>query len=149
LKIEEEIQQLKFQSEYQRLAVNIIYTANRIAHHDGRIFKEYNLTLQQFNVLRILRGKYPEPATVNYICKRMLDKSSNASRIVDKLLKKGWVERKICPDDRRSVDALIKQEGLNLLDQLEPELTKSENRLKTLSINEAKSANVLLDRLRG
>jgi len=149
MKIEEEIQQSKFKSEYHKLAINIIYTANWITYQDSHTFKEFNLTLPQFNVLRILRGRHPEPATVNYICERMLDRTSNASRLVDKLLKKGFVERRICPEDRRSVDILITEEGLNLLNQLEPEITKSENRLKTISFDEAKSVNALLDKIRG
>ncbi len=88
MKIEDEIKQDKFKSEYQKLAINLIFTGNWINSKNAELLKPYKLTSQQYNLLRILRGQYPKPVTVNLLIERMLDKMSNASRIVDRLVKK-------------------------------------------------------------
>lgn len=92
MKIEDAIKQSKFKNEYEKLVVNILYTAGWIELEISRIFKEYGITIQQYNILRILRGQYPKPATINMLIDRMIDKMSNASRLVDKLLAKKLVE---------------------------------------------------------
>jgi len=149
LKLEKEIHQKKFRGEYHKLTVNIIYTANWITYEDHKIFKQFGLTMPQYNVLRILRGSNSEPATINFLVDRLLDKTSNASRIVDKLCKKDLVDRSICEGDRRLVDVLISKKGLELLAQIDPVLEKSHKRYKALNFDEAKTLNTLLDRLRG
>ena len=93
-----------------------MYTGNWVQFLHGKALKPFGLTVQQYNVLRILRGQHPNPCTVNLIVDRMLDKSSNASRIVERLVSKGLVKRTPCEQDRRAVDVLITQEGLNLLE---------------------------------
>lgn len=147
--IEEEIQQKKFQSEYHKLVVNIIYTASWINSDSSQKLKVHGLTPQQFNILRILRGQYPKPATVNLLIERMLDKMSNASRLVDKLMAKGLLERKICTNDRRAVDVIITKKGLNLLAVIDKDQKKWEEPLTTLTKTECKELNRLLDKLRG
>jgi len=149
MKLEEEIKQKRFSSEYEKLNVNILFTGNRINLVNTKNLKPYSLTLQQYNVLRILRGQYPNPATVNLLIERMLDKSSNASRIVDKLLAKGFLTRKICKKDRRSVDVIITEKGLNLLKKIDGYQTEWHRKLNTLNREEAKKLNFLLDKLRG
>jgi len=149
MELEKEIRQKKFKNEYEKLAVNIIYTGNWLAYQDAQLFKKFGLTNQQYNVLRILRGQHPQPASVNLLKERMMDKVSNASRIVDKLVRKGLVERKICPSDRRAVDVKITEAGLKLLKEIEPVLKDARNRLKTLNEVEAHQLNELLDKLRG
>ena len=93
------------------------------------IFKPFDLTLQQYNVLRILRGQYPNPITVIAIIERMLDKMSNASRLVDKLLAKDLVIRRLCPHDRRAVDVIITEKGLELLEKLDTLQNQWEDKL--------------------
>lgn len=148
MKLENEIKQENFKTEYQKLAVNLIYTGNWMNEINTQMLKPYGLTIQQYNVLRILRGQYPEPATVNLIIERMLDKMSNASRIIDKLLLKKLVMRKEKQDDRRCVDVFITDKGLKLLEKIDSEMDKWEEKLKTLDLNEAMQLNNLMDKLR-
>ncbi len=149
MKLEEEIKQKKFYNEYEKLIVNVLFTGNWMNLVNSKNLKPYGLTLPQYNVLRILRGQYPKPATVNLLIERMLDKSSNASRIVDKLLEKNLVTRKICKNDRRSVDILITEKGLELLRKIDLLQPKWRKEFETLSEVEAKNLNYLLDKLRG
>lgn len=149
MKLEQEIKQKSFKSEYTKLAVNILYTGNWMHLVHSHAFKPYGLTVQQFNVLRILRGQFPNPCTVNLIVDRMLDKSSNASRIVDRLLTKELVERKQCESDRRAVDVLITDKGLELLKRLDDVIEEMDSMFTTLTEDEARTANTLLDKLRG
>jgi DNA-binding MarR family transcriptional regulator len=149
MKIEDEIKQPKFQSEYHKLGVNLAFTANWFDRQITQKLKEFKLTGQQFNVLRILRGQYPNPATINLITERMLDKMSNASRLVDKLLAKGLVDRRTCPEDRRQVDIVITEKGQELLKKIDEQTKEWEAPLMTLSKQEAKLMNDLLDRMRG
>lgn len=148
MKLEEEIKQKAFTNPYQKLMVNVLYTGSWLGLMEANYLKVHGLTLPQFNVLRILRGQHPEPVTVNDIIDRMLDKSSNASRIVDKLVAKNLAERKVCKKDKRAVDVLITKSGLKLLSELDKELPKWEKRVKSLSRTEAETLNNLLDKLR-
>ena len=148
MKIEEEIKQGKFQSEYHKLAINLTFTANWLTRKVTQGLKPYKLTPQQFNVLRILRGQHPNPASINLITERMIDKMSNASRLVDKLLAKALVERTTCPLDRRQVDVKMTKKGLELLEKIDNESKNWDDNLKTLSKKEAQELNALLDILR-
>ena len=148
MKIEDEIQQKKFKDDYQKLVVNLLYTSNWMTAHFEAFFKGTGITLQQYNVLRILRGQSPNPSSVKLIKGRMLDRMSDASRIVDKLVQKKLVIRKQCSNDRRSVDVVISESGLNLLQSLEILDEKSRELLKTLSKTEISTLNSLLDKLR-
>ena len=113
MKIEEEIKQRSFKDVYHKVYINLIFTSGWLQEQQATIFKKYGLTLPQFNILRILRGQHPKPATLNLLIERMLDKTSNASRIVDKLEAKELVTRHQCPNDRRTVDIIITDKGLN------------------------------------
>ena len=108
MKIEEEIKQPTFKSEHQKAHINLLYTSGWVQQAQASLFKPFGVTLPQYNVLRILRGQHPKPATISLLIDRMLDKTSNASRIVDKLEAKALVTRKQCPADRRTVDVLLK-----------------------------------------
>ena len=147
--IGEEIKQQKFSSEYHKMVLNIIYTSNWIVSLDNERLKKHNISPQQFNILRILRGQYPKPATVNILIERMLDKMSNASRLVDKLILKKLVERKINENDRRSCDVLITKKGLALLSKIDKEHEEWEESFSSISKAEAKELNRMLDKLRG
>ncbi len=149
MRLEDEIKQKQFSSPYQRLALNVIFTASWLQTQSARALKPYGLTSQQYNVLRILRGQQPNPASVGLLQERMLDKSSNASRLVDKLFAKKLVERKTCPSDRRQVDIRITQKGLDLLTELDPVMKMWDTQLKTLTEQEAQLVGELLDKLRG
>ena len=148
MKLEHEIKQNRFKDEYHKLGVNIIYTSNWIVEQRSRHLKEFDLSPEQFNILRILRGQYPDPATVNLLIDRMLNKMSNASRLVEKLRKKGLVERKTCTDDRRACDVLITKKGLELLKELDKTEKEWIKMISHLSENEVKKMNGLLDKLR-
>ncbi|MCF8435446.1 MAG: MarR family transcriptional regulator [Ignavibacteriales bacterium] len=149
MKLELEIKQKTFRSEYHKLAVNIFYTYGWLMNNQSKIFKEFGISHQQFNILRILQGAYPEPSTIHYIKDRMLDKMSDVSRLIDKMKANKLVTRKHCDDDRRKVDILITEKGKTLLDAISPRLEKIESELEILNPEEAKELNHLLDRIRG
>lgn len=149
MKLEEEIKQKQFSDEYHKLVINIMYTNSWLTNIQSRFFKQYGLSGPQYNVLRILRGQYPKPATVSLIMERMIDKMSNASRIVDKLEKKGLVERKTCPSDRRAVDVIITEKGLGILKELDESELEWKDAVKKITKQEANILNDLLDKLRG
>lgn len=149
MSLEEEIKQKEFKNPSQRMMINLIYTGNWINSLIGKTLKPYGISLQQYNVLRILKGQYPNPTTVLSITERMLDKMSNASRLVDKLLEKGYVERTPCEADRRKVDIIITEKGLELLNELDDVILEIENKLsEDLSAQELEMINMILDKVR-
>jgi len=149
MRIEDEIKQKSFRSQNQKLIVNLLLTGSWISFKSYEMLKPFQLTTQQYNVLRILRGQYPEPATINLLIDRMMDKMSNASRIVDRLEKKKLVERKLKAEDRRCVDVIITDKGIKLLEKIGEREKDYENNLFNLTAKEAKLLNGLLDKLRG
>lgn len=147
--IEEEIkQEKKFGSEYEKLAVNIMFTSSWLYNMNANRFKDYDITPEQYNVLRILRGAYPKPIMLSDITCRMLDKSSNATRLVEKLRLKGYVKRELCPSNRRQVDIVITEKGLSLLTRIDNESQSWQESLKTITKTEAQELNRILDKLR-
>ncbi|RTQ46233.1 MarR family transcriptional regulator [Hymenobacter gummosus] len=148
MKLEDEIQQRAFKNAYQKAHLNVVFTAGWLQQRLAAAFKPYGLTLPQYNVLRILRGQHPKPATVNLLIERMLDKTSNASRIVDKLEAKHLVTRQICPSNRRAVDIRITEAGLELLRQTESLADGQSQGLHNLSAEEAAQLSDLLDKIR-
>lgn len=149
MKLEKEIGQIKsFRNDYHKASVNIIYTGKWMMQFHADVFKPFKLTIQQYNILRILKGQYPKTTTVKHIRERMLDRMSDASRIVELLRKKKLVEREIHQSDRRKMDVLITKKGLGLLNKMERENEKMDNRLKSLSKSEIVKLNFLLDKLR-
>ncbi|TDB65291.1 MarR family winged helix-turn-helix transcriptional regulator [Arundinibacter roseus] len=148
MSIENDIKQKKFRSAYQRLALNLIYTSNWMMYQQLDLLRQYDLTPQQYNVLRILRGHFPEPIKVNAISERMLDKTSNTSRLVDKLLAKELLERNSCSADRRAVDILITDKGQELLKILDPIIDDWEKTMHAITPEQADEMSLLLDRIR-
>ena len=148
MKLEDEIQQKKFKSIEQKLLLNLIYTTNWLTSKQDSLFKDSGITVQQYNVLRILRGQYPNPCSIKLIKERMLDRMSDTSRIVDKLFAKKLLERKECPNDRRSVDIIITEQGLELLKSLDYIDDLSKQNTKSLNAKEINILNELLDKLR-
>lgn len=148
MKLEEEIKQPKFRNEYHKLAVNVLYTNGWLINLYSMLFSKYGITSNQYNILRILRGQYPNPATVNLLKERMIDKMSDASRLVERLRTKGFVKRDLSSKDRRCVDIIITDKGLHLLKEIDKLNDKHDSFLKNLSEGEAKKLNDLLDKLR-
>lgn len=148
MKLEEAIQQKRFSHEWQKATLNIIYTSNWLEERIKKSLKKYGVTLQQYNVLRILRGQHPNPITTSIIRERMLDKMSDASRIVDRLHKKGLAVRTPCPFDKRLVDIVISDKGLELLSAVDLEKEQMEFLLNNLTEEEAHTLNTLLDKAR-
>ena len=145
--IGQDINQRSFKSEYQKAIVNLIYTYNWITGKIQQVLDRENLTMQQFNILRILRGS-ETPLSTLQIRERMLDKMSDTSRIVDRLVLKGLVNKSTCLADKRLVDVIISEKGLQLLlllDKHEPDI---EQIMMNLSESEAVSLNQLLDKIR-
>lgn len=149
MRIDEEIQSTNFEDNYHKAVINITYTYGWLNNVFRCQFEKYNLTNQQFNVLRILRGQYPKPATVNLIKERMLDKMSDASRIVDRLVQKGLVSRCTNNKDRRAVDIRISEVGLDILSKMDIEFKTKEVLKNNLTEEEAAKLSDLLDKLRG
>jgi DNA-binding MarR family transcriptional regulator len=149
MRLEEEIKQKEFQNDYQKGIVNIIYTFNWLDGQSKDFFKNYDLTTQQYNIMRILRGQHPKPCTINLLKERMLDKMCDASRIVERLRLKNYLERNPCANDRRSVDIIISQKGLDLLESIDKDITSFFGIMHNLNSQEIKDLNFLLDKLRG
>lgn len=149
MKIEDEIKQKSFKSEYQKLAVNLLFTHGWLVSFQKKLFENHEITNAQFNILRILRGQHPDPVSVNILKERMLDKMSDTSRLVERLRVKGLVDRKICKEDRRKSDVKITDKGLELLKNLDYIDDSFQNIFNKINIKEAKDLNNLLDKLRG
>jgi DNA-binding MarR family transcriptional regulator len=148
MSIERDINQQKFRNEHQKSAINLIYTFNWINEKIDEIFEQFDITQQQFNILRILRGAGGGPLSTLQIRQRMLDKMSDTSRIVDRLIKKGFVKKNICKSDRRLVDVVITEKGKKLLDKIDGTNDAMDAVLRNLTQAEAKNLNLLLDKLR-
>jgi DNA-binding MarR family transcriptional regulator len=127
--------------------VNLIYTYNWVMEKSKRFFEKADLTPQQFNILRILRGA-GKPLSTMQIRQRMLDKMSDTSRIVDRLMKKELVLKVICQNDRRLVDITISEKGMKLLQELDNYNDEMDALLSGINEEEAKTLNHLLDKLR-
>lgn len=145
--IDKEIQTQNFRNEFQKVGVNIIFTANWFTERFKQILDNYDITNQQFNILRILRGS-KRPLSTLQIRDRMLDKMSDTSRIVDRLVKKELVEKTVCEADKRLVDIRITDKGLALLLELDNRNEDTDSLLKGLNLDEAQQLNHLLDKLR-
>jgi DNA-binding MarR family transcriptional regulator len=150
VRLEDEIKQQTFQSDAHKAYLNLVFTAGWLNQHQAAAFKTYSLTGPQYNVLRILRGQHPLPATVALLIDRMLDKTSNASRIVDKLEEKKLVTRTVCPANRRAVDIRITEAGLRLLRQIDDDGLADPARagLDNLTTTELRQLSALLDKIR-
>jgi DNA-binding MarR family transcriptional regulator len=148
MSLEKDINQSKFQSEHQKVMVNIIYTANWMNEQLKSFFDNVDITQQQFNILRILRGA-GEPISTLQIRQRMLDKMSDTSRIVDRLLVKGLVKKTTCPTDKRLVDVSITTKGKKVLEKIDTMQNKMDAISNNLTDADAEIMNGLLDKMRG
>lgn len=148
MSLEDDIQQKEFRSESQKAILNILYTGYFIQDRMSGVFKNFDITRQQYNVLRILRGPYPGHASINLIRDRMLDKMSDASRIVERLRLKNLVVRKSAEKDKRAVEVTITEKGLKLLGEMQEAVDQMESLLHNLTEEETGQLNNLLDKVR-
>jgi len=147
MKIEDEIQS-QFRNEKHKAMVNLQFTQLAISNKLGEVFKRSKISAQQYNVLRILRGQYPNSASIGLIKDRMLDKNSDVSRIIDRLKRKKLLARKECKLDRRQKDVTISDEGLKLLETLDDDLSSIEKVIGNVSEEDAVKLNSILDEIR-
>lgn len=148
MKLEEELKVKRFKHAHHSSQVNIIYTAGWLNAYMIKSMRPYGISPQQYNILRILRGRGEEPSTVSLLIERMLEKTSNASRLVEKLRTKGLVERRECPADRRQVDIVITQAGMDLLARIDREQKIDDHLVTALTDEEAQTLTTLLDKVR-
>jgi DNA-binding MarR family transcriptional regulator len=145
--IEQDIQQSNFRNEYQKLGINIMYTANWLNERVGRFLAQEDITQQQYNILRILRGSECPLSTLQ-IRERMLDKMSDTSRIVDRLIVKELVQKSACKSDKRLVDIILTEKGMQLVNKLDAYNNQIDAILKSVTEKEAATMNAILDKLR-
>ncbi|KAB2880063.1 MarR family transcriptional regulator [bacterium] len=146
--IEDKIKQAKFRNEHHRLLANLFYQYNGLIYEQQKILKPFDISFQQFNILSILRGQYPNTASIQLLKERLLDQNSDVSRLVDRLLKKKLLNRNTCPEDRRQVDVIITEKGLELLAQIDEKASQIDSLVSNLSSSEAETLNKLLDKIR-
>jgi DNA-binding MarR family transcriptional regulator len=149
MRLEDEIHQQKFKSDRQKAVINLLYTSGFLVSLFNEKAKDFDITRQQYNVLRILKGQLPKSASINLIKDRMLDKMSDASRIVERLRLKHLVERKTSDNDKRAVDITITEKGLKLLTDMEPVVGAVDEVFNGFSHDELQTFNSLLDKMRG
>jgi len=149
MSIEKDIKSTIKLQENQKTVINLEYTSNWLKEKSLVFFKGYDLSSEQYNVLRILRGQKGNPANLSTIQERMLNKMSNTTRLVDKLIKKELVTRQICESNRRKIEIYITKKGLMLLAELDSVVTANNLKItKNLNTNELETLNKLLDKLR-
>lgn len=146
--IENDIKQQRFRNEHEKAIINLLFTHNWVRDQIQDHLAIYDLTMQQFNILRILRGALGQPLSTLQIRERMLDKMSDASRLVDRLIIKKWAKKNTCKEDRRLVDVIITQAGLSLLEKLDSFSTTMDDLLSHFTPEETKQLNFLLDKIR-
>ena len=149
MKIEEIIKSNITMSDSKKVILNLMYTQNVVGDKFGELLKPYDLSGEQYNVLRILRGRKGIPANMCVIQERMIAKNSNTTRLIDKLLLKELVTRAVCPENRRKMEILITAKGLTILDQLDPKVTAYEDLFASnLTVDEVLQLNNLLEKYR-
>jgi len=146
--ISKDIHQDRFRNERHKAVVNLLFTYGWTIERLKQVVAEEGITHQQFNILRILRGNHPTPLSTLTIRERMIDKMSDTSRIVDRLLWKGLVKKVICKKDRRLVDVTITDKGLKLLERLDRKQDDMDDILSNLTEKEASNLSRLLDKIR-
>lgn len=146
--IEDEIRQKRsFTSLHEKALVNIMYTNGWVIERMRLFFKSYGITIKQYNILRILKGA-DEPLSTSQIRLRMLDKMSDTTRLIDRMVTKGWVKKSVSKTDRRLVDIMITDKGLDLLDEIKGIESQAEEIFGNLSIEEVQKLSDLLDKVR-
>ena len=149
MRIEEIIKSSVTMDTAKKVVLNLFYTQNVVTEKFNEVIKPYDLSAEQYNVLRILRGQKGNPVNMSLIQERMIAKNSNTTRLIDKLLLKELVTREVCPENRRKMEILITSKGLKLLEELDPSVTEHEQLfVSNLTTEEALELNRLLEKYR-
>jgi DNA-binding MarR family transcriptional regulator len=149
MKIEEEIKQPKFKNAFQKASINLMFTAGWLLASNNNFFKGFGITMQQFNILRILRGQNPNSISAAEIKLRMLDRNSDVSRLLDRLIEKKLITKTQCESDKRASDVKITPSGLKLLSKIDQPLDAIDSKVINLTAKEANQLSDLLDKCRG
>ncbi|MFD2516025.1 MarR family winged helix-turn-helix transcriptional regulator [Pontibacter locisalis] len=147
--LENEVGLNSFRNEWQKASVSILYTYGFLSNGYESFFKKFNMTGQQYNALRILRDQYPKPVSTSFLREKMLDKMSDASRLVSRLNAKGLVEVSQNKSDKRLVNILISQKGHQIISSIDSSLSELDEMLKSLTEEEATTLVELLYKVRG
>jgi DNA-binding MarR family transcriptional regulator len=146
--IDDIIHQKSFQSKLQKAYINVLFTASVLENRTAHVLRPFGISPQQFNILRILKGQDPAVVSLKAVAERMIDQNSNASRLVDKLVDKGLVNRSGCPQDRRQIDLCITGTGKALLEKANEVMTALHNEGEEVTEQEAELLSSLLDKVR-
>lgn len=149
MEIDKLIRQTRFKDSYQKAIINLFYTSNFFRDAHLKVFEKHAIQGQHFNILRILKGKHPEPVSPGYIKEVMLDKGRDLTRLIDKLVNMGLLDRKICPENKRKVNITLTLKGLAAVDLISTEVHHLDGQLKSLTDEEYEQISNLLDRMRG
>lgn len=148
VEIDKLIKQSKFTDGYQKALINVIYTANHFRDSHAPIFQKYKIQGQHFNILRILKGRHPEPVTPGYIKEVILDKGRDITRLIDKLEALGWVVRKNCNQNKRNIHLHLTETGIHFVNQISHEVHAKDKYLRTMTEEEYLLLSNLLDKMR-
>jgi DNA-binding MarR family transcriptional regulator len=148
VKLEDEIKQVQFKTEHHKLMINLLYTTSWLQRMQSAILRPHDITPEQYNILRILRGSKGDQMSLSDISSRMIDRASNTSRLIDKLVLKKWAVRKICPTDRRQSEIAITEKGLEVLEKLQKPIDDITEQFSIISVNDCKKFNQALDEIR-
>ncbi len=147
-RIEKVIKQQNFDDNFQKAVINLIYTSNYIKDYHAETFKRFDIQSQHFNILRILKGQNAKPASPGYIKNVMLDKGRDLTRLINKLVKNGWVHRQICATNRRKIELTLTPKGISTIDKISEILRDDEKKLRNMSEEEYELLSNLLDKMR-
>jgi len=149
MEIDKLIQQARFKDNYHKAIVNLFYTSNYFRDSHMQVFGRYEIQGQHFNILRILNGKHPEPVSPGYIKEVMLDKGRDLTRLMDKLVNMGWVNRMICPENKRKMNITLTESGYEMVKKISDEVNEMDGTLRTLADEDYEILSSLLDKMRG
>ncbi|GAB5524135.1 MAG: MarR family transcriptional regulator [Roseivirga sp.] len=148
MNVDEQLNTSTYEHEKHRLRVNLLYSSYWLADHIGDFLKPYDITQQQFNILRILRGQSPEPISTKELRERMIVSGSDTSRLLDRLIEKGFAWKRPCPHDGRLIQAFISEQGEKLLSHIDSNISELDAVMDNLSEKEALVLNQLLNKMR-
>jgi DNA-binding MarR family transcriptional regulator len=149
VKIEDEIRQARFRNDHQKAIINLMYTAAWLGARQEDFFKPFGITPSQFNILRILRGQGGKSLTGAEIKERMLERNSDISRLLDRMVRKNFIIRSRCPNDKRATNISITKTGLSVLKEIDLAIDQNEKNFFKLNQGEARQLSQLLDKARG
>jgi DNA-binding MarR family transcriptional regulator len=149
VKIEDEIRQARFRNDHQKAIINLMYTSAWLGALQENFFKPFGITPSQFNILRILRGQAGKSLTGAEIKERMLERNSDISRLLDRMVRKKFITRSQCPNDKRATNISITNTGLSVLKEIDLVIDQKEKTFFKLNQGEARQLSMLLDKARG